>query len=273
MKKSILLIVSIATLCGCGIKEAEYNKVVHQKDSLQLIINNLEQELDRIKNGEERLMNFIKLHNDNKEYIKALEYLENLRKHHPESPLISKHGKLFSSIESNAKIVQDSIDKAIRDSIKLASINDLGVWKVGDYVNEFDEPTGEHFVVGEFYGTFSNSATAGSRLRVKVQVTRYGLINIYYDEYNNGTYEKEYETYCRIVNKELRKVYYRDYGGQIYEKDTRKKTSLGSILREEGKYEFEMTFEYGTQYRFTIDSKCLGNAMVKAGLISIDELP
>jgi hypothetical protein len=47
---------------------------------------------------------------------------------------------------------------------------------------------------------------------------------------------------------------------------------LKDILTHEGSYDFIMQFKYGTEYRFTINTEHLNNALVKAGLKSIDEL-
>lgn len=272
----ILLIIVLSTLmCGCGISETKYNKVISQRDSLQLEVNKLKQDVDVLKNGEERLMNFIRLHKDNCEYVKAFDNLNNLKKYHPESPLFKEHEALFSDIEKKATIIIDSIAKAERDSIKLASINELGVWKIGNYVNDFDEPTGEHFVYSEFYGTFSNSATAGSTLRIYVTVTTDYGVSFRFDEYDNGTFEeREYCNSAKVVNKKLRSVYTFEssYNYHWFRDENGKSISVDSILMKEGIYEFYYRLKYGTNYSFKIDSQYLNNALVKAGIKSIDDL-
>lgn len=272
----ILLIIVLSTLmCGCGISETKYNKVISQRDSLQLEVNKLKQDVDVLKNGEERLMNFIRLHKDNCEYVKAFDNLNNLKKYHPESPLFKEYEALFSDIEKKATIIIDSIAKAERDSIKLASINELGVWKIGNYVNDFDEPTGEHFVYSEFYGTFSNSATAGSTLRIYVTVTTDYGVSFRFDEYDNGTFEEiEYCNSAKVVNKKLRSVYTFEssYNYRWFRDENRNSISIDSILMKEGIYEFYYRLKYGTKYSFKIDSQYLNNALVKAGIKSIDDL-
>lgn len=269
MKTLMALFLFSTILCSCGISEKEYNKVVHERDSL-LQVN------EQLINGEERLMNYIILHSDTKEYIQAFENLKNLKKHHPESPLLKKHKDLFSTIESKATILIDSIDKAKNDSIKLANINELGVWQIGDIVNEFDEPTGKKFVCANFNGILKNSATAGSELRVYLQVADFYdeggyKINLRYDEYNNGTFEREICQYAKIIDKKSRKVYRSNNEGAFYDED-HKGYDLKDILTHEGSYDFIMQFKYGTEYRFTINTEHLNNALVKVGLKSIDEL-
>lgn len=273
-----LLFLGMTVLSSCGISETEYNKVVYQRDSLQLVVNKLEKDVDMLRNGEERLMNYIRLYNDKNEYVKAFEHLCSLRTYHPESSLLKKNKLLFSDIEKKATAIMDSIAKAKSDSIKLANIHKLGDWEIGNYVNDFGEPTGEHFVCSEFYGTFSNSATAGSRLRVYVGAHNYTSqkyhysISLRFDEYDNGTYEQERCTEAKIVNKELRKVYRESYGYNSFTDEEGNRVSLTEILTEEGVYEFDLRFQYGTRYSFKIDTRYLNNALVKAGLKNIDDL-
>lgn len=281
MKKLALLICLSTIMVACGVKKSEYNDIVAQRDSLLKVVDFLQVENDELKNGEERLINYITLHNDNQNYLGALENLNKLKKYHPESPLLNKYRNLFVEIERKGQIMADSIVKVKNDSIKLANINQFGVWKIGEFVNDFDEPTGNHYVYSNFYGTFSNSATAASKLRVHVLFLHYSFNDPYdysfklqFDEYDNGTYEKEECTSIKVVNKESRKIfkeyaasrydYLEDTDGNIY--------STKHILSEDGIYEFEMRFKYGTVYRFTIDTKFINNALVKARLKRIDDL-
>lgn len=269
MKRVVICSFITLSLLGCGVKESEHHKVVTQRDSLQLIVTSLMERVDMLENGEDRLMNFIILHNNNKNYIKAAENIDALKKFHPESQLMTKHSKLFSEIEGKAQILKDSIDKAVRDSIKLASITNIGRWEIGNYVNDFDEPTGDHYVFADFYGTFSNSATAGRELRIRVYITPYDTY-LKYDEYDNGVYTDEMVSYGRIVNKEKRKVY--DIRGYSYiDQETKEYVNLDDILKDEGVYDFDVKLKYGTRYHFTINSCFLNNALVKAKLITLDD--
>ena len=87
-----------------------------------------------------------------------------------------------------------------------------------------------------------------------------------------GRYEDDRCEYTKIVNKELRKVYEGyDPSGGGREKDGGW-VSLEDMLMNEGSYEFSVRLEYSTRYQFTINSKYLNNALVKAGLKSIDEI-
>lgn len=50
-----------------------------------------------------------------------------------------------------------------------AFAEDASIWEVKEYVDEFNDPTGEKYIVaGPFEGTFSNSATTNSELKAYV---------------------------------------------------------------------------------------------------------
>ena len=278
MKNQLLLVLISITLYGCGVKESEYNLVVSQKDSLVNVVNTLKLENDMLKNGENRLVNHIRFYYDNKEYVKALSSIDSLKTYHPESMYFVENEKVIFEIERKAAVILDSIAKAKNDSVKLANINDLGAWELGEYVDNFDEPTGDKYVFSNFYGTFSNSATVGSVLRVCVITSYYDdkynySVKLNFDEYSNGTIETNFSdcTYTKVVNKEQRKVY-TGYDYYCYYDENNNSISLRDILLEEGEYEFEFRFKYGRKYRFIIDSRGLNNALIKAGMKSLDEL-
>lgn len=85
--------------------------------------------------------------------------------------------------------------------------------------------------------------------------------------YNRALKEKIFicqENPFVIYKAAFRYDYLEDTDGNIY--------STKHILSEDGIYEFEMRFKYGTVYRFTIDTKFINNALVKARLKRIDDL-
>lgn len=147
-------------------------------------------------------------------------------------------------------------------------------WQMGNIVNDWDEPTGEHYIFADFYGAFSNSYTAGSELRIRFyarNLTSREYDYSYYfnfDEYDNGTYEDE-EDYCeyiKVVNKETGKVFLGKHPGERLEDKEGNYYMLEDAMSSEGKYEIKMRSEYGTIYQFTIDTKGITKALVKAGL-------
>lgn len=147
-------------------------------------------------------------------------------------------------------------------------------WHMGDIIDKWDEPTGEHYLYADFYGAFSNSATAGSKLRIRFYAKNLTSIEYDYsyyfnfDEYNDGTYEdeEEYCEYIKVINKATGKVFLGNHPDARLEDKEGNYYMLEDIMASEGAYEIKMRSEYGTVYLFTIDTKGIDKALVKAGL-------
>ena len=152
------------------------------------------------------------------------------------------------------------------------SFKETKAWQIGDIVDDFDEPTGKHYVVRNFDGTFSNSATSGSKLRVCVaaknisrQLYDYHIF-LYFDEYCDGTYEEDECVRIKVVNKERKEIYTGNHHLERLEDLNGKYWMLDDVLSIEGIYHITMDFEYGTRYQFTIDTNGLTKALLDAGL-------
>ena len=93
-------------------------------------------------------------------------------------------------------------------------------WKVGEYTDEFKQPTGKKYMSVDSYGTFSNSATTNSTLYAILQIDK-DNIGIMMWEYGNyllkGTFD--YENYDITILDEKGTKYYFD--GIIYKSGTR----------------------------------------------------
>lgn len=281
-KNKLLYITTLLPLCfillslGSCVNKSEHKKALTMIDSLQRENKKLIMQNEELLNGETRLMNYITLYNDSGNYLKAYEYLIKLKKNHPESQFLLQNKKLFTEIEIKGLSITDSLNKVKEDSLKLANINKLGIWKIGEFVNDFDEPTGQKYVYADFYGHFQNSATADGNLRIRAKV--YGeknnfTIYLSYDEYDNGTYEDDRCKSTSIINKQKRKKYV-SLGPTLVFLDTETSSEynlqLKDILINEGIYDFHMRFEYNTIYEFSINTQYLNNALIKAGLKDIE---
>lgn len=163
MKRILLVAFIIVSFVGCGIPEAKYNSVVKSCDSLAVIIKNLEVEIDELKNGEERLVNLAQNSFDKGEYKVALVAINKLKDKHPDAAKLSYFEKMADELDV-------IIEKQRKDSIKLANIDNLGIWKIGYYVDKFNEPTKDPYISTEVNGRFSNSATTNSDLKVRFLV-------------------------------------------------------------------------------------------------------
>lgn len=64
-------------------------------------------------------------------------------------------------------------------------------WKVGHYVDSFDEPTGDKYIRGVFPGKFSNSATTDSPLKVEVYVDADSTVIFRFWEYESRLVKDE----------------------------------------------------------------------------------
>jgi len=266
----------IIAVSGC-ISKTKYNSAISTIDSLRETNKTLLEENDELKNGEERLVNLFRLKVKQGDYLQAQEIYENLIKKHPESAQIFLLQRTADSIAPKAKIQRDSIDKAIRDSIRLANINDIGEWGIGDYVDDFGDKTGEHYIYQVVYGTFSNSATAGSTLKVTLTFVRSSFKDIdppFYikcDEYDDGTTEETSygSSSWKIVCPETHRVYEGNSGLILDRENDEQIKSIASLFRQEHTYIFTLWYKYNTVYKFSINTKGFNNVLLKAGIDSL----
>lgn len=96
----------------------------------------------------------------------------------------------------------------------------LSSWEVGNYTDEFNQPTGKKYIGVECYGTFSNSATTDSELYAYVQIDTNNIGIMLWDygsQLVKGVFD--YENYNITILSESGTKYY--YTGTIYEGGTR----------------------------------------------------
>lgn len=83
---------------------------------------------------------------------------------------------LLSCESAQQKVRRIELKKAdstrVADSLKIEKAASLGIWKLGNYVDEFGEPTKTKYIVNSspIVGSFSNSVTEGSILLVKIMM-------------------------------------------------------------------------------------------------------
>lgn len=201
MKKLLMSSVLVLTLLGCGIDKSEYNKVVAERDSLLSCLNTLEQEIDDLKNGEQRIIGLIENSLESENYINAEMNINALSSKHPESLKNSYYKKVLSSISSKIEKQKQSIEKHIQDSIKLANINNLGIWIINYFVDDFGQPTNNGYITTEkaIYGRFSNTATENSRLRVEFIIANKERVAIQLYEYDSNNPVKGYRDRYNVL--------------------------------------------------------------------------
>ncbi len=134
-------------------------------------------------------------------------------------------------------------------------------WEISEYVDEFQQPTGEKFVTTDAYGTFSNSATTNSELYACVQVTTEDIAIMLW-EYGSylvkGVYDTD--TYSITVLDENGIKHY--FNGVMYEDGTRiyissaQYTKFRSLLKKPQELSIYLKYsKYTTStYLFTIET-------------------
>lgn len=203
MKKiiNLLLLLLLITFYSCGISESEYNKVKSERDSLTLVVAGLEKEIDELKNGETRIIGLIESSCDANKFIDAKNYIELLFSKHPETQKRQYYSNLLPTIEAKAKEQLAVIEKQKQDSIRLANVNNLGIWEVRYFVDDFGERTKEGYITTKksIYGTFSNTATQNSDLRVDFIIASEKSVAVQLYEYNGNNPVKGYKDTYRVL--------------------------------------------------------------------------
>lgn len=159
-----------------------------------------------------------------------------------------------------------------------------GEWEICDYTDDFDEPTGEKFVRQIIQGYFSNSATASSPLKVYLYLfhnynsfsdNHYVDGKILFDEYLDGTEDfhiwrdaspAKYGT--KIIDKANKKSYYYEERIGFLDKESGEQTNWIDILRDTiSTYNFTIKGEFQDEYRFSVNSDKLNDALNDAGIL------
>ena len=137
----------------------------------------------------------------------------------------------------------------------------FSAWEFGEYTDEFNQPTGEKYILVDSYGTFSNSATTNSKLYAALQIDK-DDVKIMMWEYGNhlvkGTFD--YENYeITILDQNNKKhsfvgTIYKG-GSRIYFKDNDKSRVL-NLLRDNAtlKIYLKSTKYSVSTYLFSIDT-------------------
>lgn len=152
-----------------------------------------------------------------------------------------------------------------------------GIWNVDKYVDDFGDSTKHGYVHAEVYGTFSNSATTDSKLRVKFLIDDNSMrIQLY--EYG-GNHPIKGEGFLNFKAKSSDgklvafKTYNNDSGNNIYDdtfNDTNGYISLDELIdfideNKMIKFVAETSKYSISEYKFTIpDGSRLKDALNKA---------
>lgn len=148
--------------------------------------------------------------------------------------------------------------------------NDMGMWVVSYYVDEFQLPTDEAYIRNAEWitGTFSNSAASNRALKVKFLIDKSDLAIMLY-EYGNNQVKNSYSKmkYYDVVvmapngTRYNLEGYYYSKGDRMYFNSTDEATLLG-ILKQNGTVRFSIKMRDSMDsYVFTLeDSSYFTNA-------------
>ena len=171
-----------------------------------------------------------------------------------------------------------------KEENNIQEISKNGEWKVGDFYDDFHEPTGEKYIYKEVFGKFSNSATSSSPLRAIFLIYKNkedrleGEIKL--DEYDNGVIDLLlYEdcspsNYCKFVDFSNHKIFTK-YNGSSFlfskEDSIYYSSWLDMMLNNlPARYEVSISGKYigehKTIYNFSISTEGLETAFEEASI-------
>jgi hypothetical protein len=195
--KSIICgIVVMIFASGCGVPQSDYDKLKEEHERLKT-------ELDELKFGAERIVAAVEKAYDEKKYSLARENIGLLHSKHPESPKNEEFKNLLKTIEKKELEEKKRRKAEEKERVRLANINNTGMWRVLYYVDEFGEPTEQGYITNTktIVGTFSNTATQDSPLNVEFLITNSSRISIQLYEYagNNPVKSYSHDSYTVLV--------------------------------------------------------------------------
>ena len=162
-------------------------------------------------------------------------------------------------------MLKDSSEKQTKTTEDTETTEDdnLGIWKIKYFVDDFGEPTKEGYIATTIAGTFSNNLTQNSKLGVVFIIGSSEIIDIKIYEYDGDNpkilqSETSYKVLVKDSEEEVHTLKaYHDYDRLSFSNAESKK--LYNILLKGGTIKFNIVasnkFESrATEYNFTIDN-------------------
>ena len=264
MKNLVKLSLLAILFLGC-VSKSDYNALLEENKVLK-------SQIEELENGEERLVNLAKNSYEEGKYFQVDFYIRQLKEKHPESREIAYFKSIQPVLDSLIKEEFFLKEQAIQDSIKLANINNLGIWELGYYVDDFGEKTEKGYIFTQIFGNFSNSATTNSDLKIHFIIDENNIRIQLFEYARNHPVKGEGEIKFKVKDKndEVHEIHAsngRNGYTEIYSFDDKK---LREILMLGGKVQFiGQTTGRGTPsiYNFTIqNANWLENAITKMEL-------
>lgn len=272
-------------LVGCGVPQAEYNHATSTIDSLQSVVTtltgqvtDLKAQVDELQNGEQRLLSSIESSIEKKNWIATELYINKLLSKHPESSKCAFYSKKLKDFEPLIAAERKAVEKARRDSIRMANIDDLGNWEIQYYVDDFGEKTKDGYITysSRIRGTFSNSATQNSALEVRPLFEKFSKDFKLFEYAGNNPVKASHDEYSILV-KDSQGNNYSLYGENSSDRISVEWKGLTSALLAGGvvKVRIKEKTKYGTpsEYSFEFNADHFDNALIKLyGIDVIEEI-
>jgi outer membrane murein-binding lipoprotein Lpp len=173
---------------------SENLKLKSQIERLNTEIEVLKSEVDKYRNGPEKLLASIKQYYENGSVALALETIDTLGKYHPQELQKPDVQKLIAQVVQKEKEQENQRAAAERERIRLANLSNTGIWTVRYYVDSFGERTSDAYIstTERIKGKFSNSATQDSDLNVNFMINSSSEIHFQLYEYAGNNPVKSY---------------------------------------------------------------------------------
>lgn len=252
LKFIYLITLSIIILAlSCGVPQADYDKLKIENDRLQT-------ELDECKFGAEKIVAVVENAYAEKNYTLAQQNIEMLYDKHPESPKNEEFKKLSKTIKKKEEEEKRKKEAEEKERIRLANLNNTGMWSIGNFVDGFGEPTKNRFITNtiRIRGTFSNTATEDSKLDIRFLISNSSEISMQLYEYagNNPVKTMSIEIYfVDVQDNDINKLeLYAEntFDRLIFNKESSRK--LHNALMKGGTLKFWLINGSRSQYQFTI---------------------
>ncbi|MES3016758.1 MAG: hypothetical protein V4721_03220 [Bacteroidota bacterium] len=189
INKIALVIIILVTLSSCGVSQADYDKLALKYETART-------GLDECQFGAEKLTAAIEKAYSKKNFSEARQKIEILREKHPESPKNKDFSELLKKIEQEEKVENARLEAEKKERVRLANLDNTGIWSISYYVDEFGEKTNDGYVTNSdlISGSFSNTATQNSALNVKILITNSSDISMKLFEYAGNNPVKAYSS-------------------------------------------------------------------------------
>lgn len=245
----------VVIVSGCGVPQSDYDKLKSENEQLKI-------NYDECRYGEEKIVAIIKKAYAEKNYSLARINIILLNLKHPESNKNIEFKKLLKKIKAKEK--QQNKTKAAKEKerIRLANINNTGIWSINYYVDDFGEYTKEGYIRNAklIKGKFSNTATENSNLNVRFIITNSSNISIKLYEYAGRNPVKsssrdKYKVLVQDKNGKRSKLQAINYSERL-SFDTYDSKKIHKALLKGGEIKFRIVEvdTPTTQYKFTIQN-------------------